>query len=272
MNTDEYLAALEARASKSTHNLYSRVIADAVTSIGPESSWSLKKVTKWLEELKKRGWKDSSRSTALAVMRACCRQCRPDLVTPGSIESLPSRIKFKKEPPRAATPEELAQVLSYSRMRKSLRLGLLLMADAGLRECEVRGLTWNDVDLEKETLTVFGKGSKTRTLPIFTARLKEELLAQRREEGYVIPGRDGAMQSREGLSKRIGTLTERVLGRRISAHGFRHCFAVRGVTSGVSVKFIQSALGHSTLAVTSRYLEGLEGNVDALRDGYAGFS
>ncbi|MEX2210702.1 MAG: tyrosine-type recombinase/integrase [Gaiellaceae bacterium] len=46
------------------------------------------------------------------------------------------------------------------------RVGLLMLLDLGLRRSELAGVRVGDVDLARRTLTVFGKGQKSRVLPL----------------------------------------------------------------------------------------------------------
>jgi hypothetical protein len=54
------------------------------------------------------------------------------------------------------------------------------------------------------------------------------------------------------LARRVG-ITKRVHG-----HGFRHTGAVELVREGVPVPQIQQQLGHASLSMTQRYLQGLQ--------------
>ncbi|MGI8904810.1 MAG: tyrosine-type recombinase/integrase [Solirubrobacteraceae bacterium] len=51
------------------------------------------------------------------------------------------------------------------------------------------------------------------------------------------------------LAKRAG-----IEGKRVYAHGLRHTHAAELAREGVAVNVIRDALGHSTLAITDRYL------------------
>lgn len=55
------------------------------------------------------------------------------------------------------------------------------------------------------------------------------------------------------------------LTRSLTPHCFRHGFATRAARAGINSKFIQQALGHSSLDVTDRYLTSLDDDVVALR-------
>jgi integrase/recombinase XerC len=51
-------------------------------------------------------------------------------------------------------------------VRQRDRVALLMLLDLGLRRTEVTGIRVGDVDLARRTLTVFGKGQKSRVLPL----------------------------------------------------------------------------------------------------------
>lgn len=54
------------------------------------------------------------------------------------------------------------------------------------------------------------------------------------------------------------------IGKRVHPHGLRHTFADELRRAGVDVVTISKLLGHSSIAVTSRYLDHL-GNHQAIR-------
>ena len=55
--------------------------------------------------------------------------------------------------------------------------------------------------------------------------------------------------------------------KRVHPHGFRHTFAAELAAEGVPLNVIQQALGHSTAATTSRYLDHIAPQqvIDTLR-------
>ena len=272
---DQWLAVLGQTATSRTVELYSSVLRRLVQEVGPPEDWSVFSLMGWLETLGRRGCGESTKHTYLLVIRSFCRQHRPDLVDRHADLALPSRIKFMPQRPRVATVEEVEQLLASDRLTHRQKLGLALMSDAGLREIEVRSLTWADVNLEAWTLRVQGKGRKVRQLPVFTETLRGLLFASAppppRDGFHVVPGRGGGQMARGVLSRQLGDLSEEVVGHRLPAHAYRHSFAVRASQSRVNTKCIQMALGHQALATTDRYLRSLEGDVESLREGFGGF-
>ena len=266
-----WLSVVRESLSPRTLELYEMVLRQVKEALGEPEAWTIFGVMGWLADCSARGCSDATRHTYLQALRSFCRTQRKDLW-----EELPRSITAMPTKPRVAEVDDVQALYESPAVKPRLKLALLLMADAGLRECEVRGLTWENVDLVNEVIRVQGKGNKVRMLPAPSQRLWAAL--QREAErlaaasGYVIPGRGGEQITRGHISRRLGDAAERILGHRLPAHSFRHGFAVRAVQSQVPEKMLQMALGHSALSTTDRYLRGLDGNVEALREALGGMA
>lgn len=160
---------------------------------------------------------------------------------------------------------------------------------AGLRRGELRGLRWDDVDLDAGVLrverSVDGKlddqgfvvvvDTKTRAgrrrVPI-VAVLRDHLAAWRAvaPDGYVFGGRRPA-----ALERRL----QRAAGRwraagfdPVTLHEARHTYASLLIDAGVNIKAISTYMGHASVTITlDRYghlMAGTEDVVRTLLDGY----
>ena len=133
----------------------------------------------------------------------------------------------------------------------------------GLRISEALALELRDVDLEAGTLRVrHGKGDKSRTVGLDeqTGALLARWLDRRRGLG---PGarapifctlRGGRMDPsyvRHLLPRLAGRAN---IVRRVHAHGLRHTYAAELARERTPINVIRDALGHTSLAVTDRYL------------------
>lgn len=182
-------------------------------------------------------------------------------------------------PPEVLTPDEAARLVSACSRRtpsgKRNRALLMVMWRSGLRVAEACALYPKDVDLESRIIRVLrGKGQKSRTVGIDPggAAVVELWLAERRRLG--IPASRplfctiSADEERHGelyralstayvrnLMKRLGARAG--IEKRVHPHGLRHTFAYELAEEGVPVHVIQRALGHTSLAVTGRYLDHL---------------
>ncbi len=133
----------------------------------------------------------------------------------------------------------------------------------GLRLGEVLALAIKDVDLDSGTVVVqHGKNDKRRVvgLDAGSAALLARWLEVRKKRG--INGRAPVFCTLQGdridqsyvrhllprLARRAG------IDKRVHAHGLRHAFAVELEREGAPLSAIRDLLGHSSAAVTDRYL------------------
>jgi integrase/recombinase XerC len=138
---------------------------------------------------------------------------------------------------------------------------LELLYGAGLRVSECCGLREADVDLRRRTVTVLGKGSKVRRLPLGDPAL--DAVA-----AYVRHGRPAIArpQSPERLFlNRLGRVltprdARRILernplpdGRILHPHALRHAYATHLLEGGADLRAVQELLGHADLSTTQVY-------------------
>ncbi|HWY91087.1 MAG TPA: site-specific integrase [Solirubrobacteraceae bacterium] len=148
---------------------------------------------------------------------------------------------------------------------------IVVLWRGGLRSAEALALELRDVDRDAGTLTIrHGKGNRRRVVgldPPAFAILDQWL---RVRSTFKVPPRApvfctittgnlgrplGAAYWREAI-KRLGVKAG--IEKRVHSHGLRHTHAVELMREGVPVLVISRQLGHSSLAVTQRYLDHLE--------------
>jgi site-specific recombinase XerD len=133
----------------------------------------------------------------------------------------------------------------------------------GLRLGEILALKPKEIDIGSGTLVVQrGKGGKRRVvgLDAGTAALVQRWLDLRRKRE--INGRAAVFCTLAGRSidqSYVRHLLPRLarkagVEKRVHAHGLRHAYAVDLEREGATVSQIRDLLGHSSLAVTDRYL------------------
>jgi site-specific recombinase XerD len=141
---------------------------------------------------------------------------------------------------------------------------LALLWRCGLRLGEALDLEPRDIDLSAQTLHVrHGKGDKSRrlALDVQTAALLARWLDRRSALGH--NGRRKLLCTLDG--KPLQQSYVRTMFKRLAAragidsrtahpHALRHAFAAGLAREGVPMNVIRDALGHSSLAVTDRYL------------------
>ncbi len=164
------------------------------------------------------------------------------------------------------TPGHIKRLLSLCDDSKFLgarnRAIILTFLDTGLRLSELVGIRIKDVDFDRETIKVMGKGARERVVRIGRTAQKALL-------NYLLMRDDDLpdlwlTEEREPLGRWGVRMVMLRLGKRAcindvrcSPHTFRHTFATRALLNGAGEFEVQSLLGHEGLAMTRRYTASL---------------
>ena len=138
-----------------------------------------------------------------------------------------------------------------------------LLYSSGLRRAELIGLNAGDggVDLRQAEVTVTGKGSKTRSVPIggkavqaLKAWLEVRNQLARPQEKALFVGARGRRISPAVVNARL-TAWSRASGvtERVHPHMLRHSFASHVLQSSQDLRAVQEMLGHSSISTTQIY-------------------
>lgn len=172
---------------------------------------------------------------------------------------------FSREQYHALVVAATNEFLPWLTHRDRALLSVLL--DTGIRASEVCSLTLDRLSLTRldPYLLVFGKGRKEREvgpLGVETNRLLRRYLRARPSVGFaeVFLSRRHTPLTPFALDKVLGRLEhwagpERFAGVRVSAHTFRHTYAVNFLRTGGSIFDLKLLLGHTDIATTQRYLQ-----------------
>lgn len=145
---------------------------------------------------------------------------------------------------------------------------LLLLLDTGIRASELTDMRVADVDIRNRRITVTGKGSKTRHLPISpeTARAIWRYLTEQRSNDRITAALfatdDGQDMSRLSLLQLLNRLGKRAGVSDVHPHRFRHTFAVLFLRNGGNAFELQMALGHTSLNTVQIYLHLAQTDLD----------
>jgi site-specific recombinase XerD len=172
-------------------------------------------------------------------------------------------------PPEPLTPDEVAAVIGScsARSRTGIRNRALLtlLYRSGLRISEALALKPSDVDLKRHTCRVLhGKGDKATvrgfhpTATDALARWIDTRKALGLRNGPLLCTLDGGPLSDRYVRNLLHRLAAKAgVDKHVRPHGLRHTFADELRAAGVDVVVISKLLGHSSIAVTSRYLDHL---------------
>jgi integrase/recombinase XerD len=193
------------------------------------------------------------------------------LVSEGFVTSDPAAVLLAPKPParlpRIVPSDELQALLDAPDRETPVGLRdaavLEVLYASGARVGEVSGLTLDALDLVQGQMTVVGKGSKQRIVPLHQVALA-------RVRGYLAAGRPALSRADSPgtvfLSTRGNRLSEdsvRRLFKRymaeagassaLSPHAMRHTFATHLLEGGADLRTVQELLGHVALSTTQIY-------------------
>jgi len=147
---------------------------------------------------------------------------------------------------------------------------LWVFYDTGIRISELCGLHLADFDRRRGVLTVKGKGSKERRVALGQNCLRnllyyldkhrpdEEELAEWGSAGedHLFLAETRTPLTKNGVTLLFARLKKRagITGKRISAHIFRHTFAIRYLKLGNDPFSLQELLGHEDLSTVRLYM------------------
>ena len=226
----------------------------------------------WLANLQTRGAARSSITRRVVSIRAftywaarngwLSRDIGRDLVAPKPERTLPRILDAKSARELLSALESRAAEEGTPQSLRDLAVVETLYG-SGIRVSELVGLNLEDIDRERNTLRVFGKGSKERVVPL-------GLPALRAIDRWIEIGRPKFLNESSARALFIGARGSRIDQRvvrdivydavatlggneHLGPHALRHTAATHLLEGGADLRTVQELLGHSSLATTQIY-------------------
>ncbi len=268
----EHLAAVR-RLSTATVRAYRSDLADleAVTGNVPVESIDVEDLREWLWRATKRGDARSTIARRTASARGFFRWATESelIVTDPSLRLVTP--KQGRTLPKVATADAMRDLLdAYTAasaegdvvgMRDAAILELLYAS--GIRVSELCGLDLDDLDRERRTARVTGKGSKERVVPYggpaadaiesYLVRARPALVSATSARAAFVGVRGGRIGPRavyELVARAVGPV---VGAEGIGPHALRHSAATHLLDGGADLRAVQELLGHASLGTTQIY-------------------
>lgn len=219
-----------------------------------------------LERLKKHMAQSGQSPRSIEYALAVIRQIFNTATRLGKFagENPATKVKFPKPDnarTRFLTRQEAEALLSALRAKSADAHDIALIAlYCGLRQGEILSLQWQDVDLDKGTLTIRDAkaGSRIAFLNEKTSAMLEGRRAMQSGDTLVFPGRRGQIERVSHTFRRTvdelkfneGITDPRL---KVTFHTCRHTFASWLVEAGQDLYVVQKLLGHKTNVMTQRY-------------------
>ncbi|SIT73289.1 tyrosine recombinase XerC [Microbacterium sp. RU33B] len=288
------------RLSPATVRAYRSDLADLAACVSPPAADEIDLTGIDLEHLREWTWRATQRGDArstIARRTAAVRGFFAWALDEGLVDADPSaRLvapKRGRSLPRVATAEALSR--AFDELAAAGGAGdplalrdlavLELLYGSGMRVSELCGLDLDDLDRERRTARVLGKGAKERVVPYGAP-------AGRALDAYLVRGRpvlrsradaaraDASQPSREqgagemaiidqvravflgARGRRLGARTVYdlvartlgpIVGGAVGPHALRHSAATHLLDGGADLRTVQEILGHASLGTTQIY-------------------
>jgi len=251
-NLEGYLGSLKARGrSERTLKTYRSILTRfidylAVNGLTPDRVTE-QDIDRFMLELSKMGWDQNSLFTVAVAVRSFLKYLGRNVNYP-----LPKRPKML---PKYLTREELTRLLGACQDDyEKLIIGLLL---TGVRVSELVNIRVSDIDIDKRSIRVVGKGYKERVVFFadWLVPLLKRYLRQNKSEwlfpSEINPDQHVHYVTVERILKKI--VKRAGINKKVTPHTLRHTFATLSLASGLDIREIQELLGHSSLSSTQIY-------------------
>lgn len=172
--------------------------------------------------------------------------------------------KAQRRLPVTLDVDQMARLLELSGQEPQIvrdRAIMELLYSSGLRLAELTSIKLTDINLADATVTVTGKGNKTRIVPVgrkareaLAVWLKSRAQLAKPGDDWLFVGPHGGRLSPRTVQarlKRWGITQGIALG--VHPHLFRHSFASHLLESSGDLRAVQELLGHAAISTTQIY-------------------
>lgn len=259
--------------SDNTVNSYNRYLKRFLAHVNkPLEEVTLMDFQTW--QLSLRSLSPASQRTALAAIKSLFSFGFELGVLPLNVGKLARSPKVKERlAEKILTVEEVLLMFDEERNLRN-RAILRLLYGGGLRVSELCDLKWRDLKAREVggQVTVFGKGKKTRVV-LLGERVWEEIGQLRADDGKNAPVFRSRKRNQNGsyhlTRKQVYRIVRQAANRagiegNVSPHWLRHSHASHSLDKGAPLHLVQQTLGHSTIAVTEKYLHAKPSDSSAL--------
>ena len=273
-NFKSYILA-EKNFSQHTAKAYCSDILSYIIWLGEDNCENADsvKIREYLHFIQKYNYKKTTTARKIASIRTFYKF----LFREKKIESNPAENlispKRPKPLPKFLQMNEVEDILNNINISTPAgyrnRAILELLWASGMRISELSGLNFENLNLENNEITVFGKGAKERII-LITDRAKsylEKYINYARAlvaKGYKIPpatdsnpvfiNKTGYRLQPRMIRNVINDIVEKIeLPKHVSPHMFRHSFATHLIENGADLRVVQELLGHASISNTQIY-------------------
>lgn len=233
---------------------------------GPACGLTKTELEAWVVWMRQKGMSPGGCNVYIRGMNSFCTWLREE-----EHLAAPLRLRLLKVPTKPLvgfSDAELKALMSHKPAGfLALRVWVLTqtLLDTGIRIEEALTLKTAAVNLDAMTLTVTGKGDKTRTVP-FSVELRKILFRYLQAKGkaginptFIFCCQNGHRLAYRNAYRDISRLCGAVgiTGKHVHPHSLRHAFACSYIRQGGDIYRLSRILGHCSVSTTQLYLRSM---------------
>ncbi len=171
--------------------------------------------------------------------------------------------KSPKKLPKAPDVDQMSNLLNIktSDPMEIRDLAILeLTYSSGLRLSELLSVNTQDLDINPQSLTIIGKGQKTRLVPVGSKAQEAITRWLEYRKNYAVPDEDALFINQKGkrlaaryVQQRFERWGQLYGTQHLHPHMLRHAFASHLLESSHNLRAVQELLGHSSISTTQIY-------------------
>lgn len=255
---DAYISALQVEGkSEKTIERYRYILTRTLETLGvPVRGVNVYHLRRYLAEEKARGISDRTLEGYRQVFSAFFNWLqREGLIQQNPTANLgPIKYAKKIKTTYSAVDMERLKLACTSKRDKAI---ICFLAATGCRISEMTALNRDDVDLNNLECTVFGKGSKERTvyLDAVAGMVLREYLDERTDDHPALfIGKGTDRITPHGVRFMMTKLQDKSMVDHVHPHKFRTTRATDLIRHGMAIQEVAAILGHEKLDTTMKYV------------------
>lgn len=237
--------------------------------------------------LKSKGMKEKSIKTYVSIINKVISQIGKNFTQKkledylATLELKPSSYNLYRAVMNFYTQKELGYKITFSKAKKSSFLpievnkiefynfikvipnikhivGFRLMYESGLRVDEVVNVKIHNLQLDKLTIRVRGKGNKDRYTILndcLVRDIKELKATTDKTNPYLFQNNKKHLTTKTFQERLNKAKKDSKLTKEFTCHSLRHSFAINLVNNGVDIEIVRQLLGHISIKTTQIYLQ-----------------
>ena len=225
---------------------------------------------RWLSVLNQQKLAKSSIQRKISAVKSFYRFLNEEGIVENRIYDLIAAPKKEKKLPSHLNKGQVLEILesvddgTFTGSRD--RAILELLYSTGVRLNELLSITIGDINFNRKTIRIRGKGSKDRIVPVgstaldtITAYMRErkkrlQILNAAEEPVVIFITAKGKALYAMAVQRMVRKQLSEFAGiYKLNPHIFRHSFATHMLDNGADIRAVKDLLGHESLATTQHY-------------------